>query len=303
MSRWTWLLVTSVGCSGGHLGTELGSDASGDDTGQNVDPNNTDDPGTDPPPFTGAPLTAISGSCPDVSGSGMRDMTSGGHSRHVLVKIPASGGQGKPLAFFFHGLGGSAQLYDTWLDFQAFADSEDMVVVAPDSVDTNGNTWILEEGPDMVLFDDVRSCLAQDLGIDLARVYTTGFSFGGLFTTALSMDRGDSLAASLAMSGGTNSLWFPYRSPADTLPVLVMWGGPGDTFGSGVAEVRFEDMSLDFSSNLIGDGHLVHHCDHGLGHDVPPEWSSIVGNWFGSHTYDDVQPVVDGDYPSWCFAP
>jgi poly(3-hydroxybutyrate) depolymerase len=288
--RALFLLVLTAGCVTDE--TVPGGDDT-DDTGVAVQPM----------PFPGAPLAAISGTCPDVSGSGVSSVDSGADTYDVMVKIPASGGEGKPVLFFWHGLGGSAQLFDLWLDFQTFADDHDMIVVVPDSLDPNLNTWTLEEGRDMVLFDDLRSCLAQDLDIDLNRVYATGFSFGGLFTTALTMDRADSLAATLPMSGGTSNLWFPYRSPAQGLPVLVMWGGSSDTFGSGFSEVRFEEMSLDFSANLQDDGHLVHHCDHGLGHDVPSEWDDIVGSWFGSHTYGSEGPVDDADYPSWCSAP
>ena len=267
-----------------------------------------DDPVDDVAVFDGAPIAELSdGECPDLSTSGTKTFSSSGRDRSVIVQLPSDLEPGMPALFVWHGLGDSAANMDRALQLSRFADDHGIITLTPQSMDPNQNTWNFAGGggDDLVLYDDLRAFLKQDLDIDLSRVSATGFSFGALWTTFLTMARADTLSTTFTMSGGTNSLMLPYRTPATELPVLVMWGGSIDTYGSGFATVRFQDTSREFSSNLQGDGHFVVECDHGGGHTVPPQVLDMMGAWLPSHRYGEPSPFEDGidELPSWCQIP
>jgi poly(3-hydroxybutyrate) depolymerase len=268
----------------------------------------TDDPVTADPAadFAGAPLAPISdGDCPGVNRSGTKTFSSAGLDRDVVVHIPEDLPANPPLLYVFHGLGDSAESMSNWMALQTFADDNGMVVVLPDSKDRFGLTWSTFDDADITLFDDLRSCLARDLSIDLDRVYASGFSFGGLWTTHLTLARSTVLATSFVMSGGTSPFIIPYDTPERDLPVMLMWGGPTDTYGEGAEVVRFEDMSLAFSEELRDDGHYVAHCVHDGGHTVPLDIHDVLSRWLDAHTYGEASPFAgsfDG-FPSYCAEP
>jgi poly(3-hydroxybutyrate) depolymerase len=245
------------------------------------------------------------GDCPSMRTSGEKTFSSAGVEREIQVYLPEDVAPGTPALMVWHGLGDSGSSMGSWMQLQLFADTYGVVVVAPESLDSSGDTWRFSPGgsDDLTMFDDLRTCLYDKLEIDLARLYTTGFSFGGLWTTYLTMHRSDAFAASVIMSGGTIPFYLPYETPEHTLPVMVMWGGTGDTYGSGPTEVRFEDTSMALSASLQSDGHVVAHCVHSGGHTVPNEIHDILSEWIGVHSYGDTSPytsALEGPYPSWC---
>jgi poly(3-hydroxybutyrate) depolymerase len=191
-----------------------------------------------------------------------------------------------------------------WIGASDFAEDNNVIVVLPNSLDTSNITWDISSGSnDLVLFDDIRSCLSQELDIDLGRFYSTGFSFGGLWSTFLTMERSDVLAATMPMSGGLVPFFVIYNTPDEEVPVLLMWGGETDVYGV----VDFEDGSLDFSEELIDDGHFVMLCDHGGGHSVPTgDIHDILANWLLVHEFGVASPYLTGDFslfPSYCYIP
>jgi predicted esterase len=288
--RWACWLLVLAGC-------EQGAD---------TDPAADTDEAVEP--FAGAPLATLSdGDCPSMGRGGTKTFSSGGVDREIELILPDEVMPGMPALFVWHGLGDSAGSMASWMQLQRFADDRGMIVVVPESLDRSGNTWdfVSGGGLDLVLYDDLRTCLSDKLEVDLARVTTTGFSFGGLWATFLTLHRADTLATSLIMSGGTSAFFLPYETPAVQLPVLVMWGGADDTYGEGMTQVRFEETSLDFSERLREDGHLVAHCDHGLGHTVPDEIHDILGDWLDAHVYGEPSGLAGGlgSMPSWCSLP
>ncbi len=211
------------------------------------------------------------------------------------------------MIFLWHGLGDSAENMARALDVEGFVADHDAVVFVPDSKDRYLNTWdlISPGGADLTLYDDLRTCVITELGIDPARITSTGFSYGALWTTFLTIERGDTFAATMPMSGGTDASLLPYDTPANAMPVLVMWGGENDVFDAGILRVDFQETSLDFSSKLQSDGHLVVECDHGGGHTVPMGIHDIMADWLLEHTYGEPSPWSSGidGFPSWCTVP
>jgi poly(3-hydroxybutyrate) depolymerase len=272
------------------------------------DATETDDTEVAEPAFTGADLAPLSdGPCPDMGSGGTKTFASSGSDRSFELILPEAFAPGMPALVVWHGLGDSASSMARWMALQRFADDRGMVVVLPDSPDRNGMTWdlTLSGNQDLVLYDDLRTCMAQELEIDLARLHVTGFSYGGLMSTAVTMARSDTLASAFIMSGGTAPFFVPYASPSHKLPVMIMWGGEGDTYGEGMTQVRFEETSLDLSQNLRSDGHVVAHCDHGQGHEVPFGIHDLLDTWFVAHQFGAPSPLSEdlGDVPEWCTIP
>lgn len=295
----------TVGIDGGTEGgiTQPGTDVAETDTG-------TTQPDTAPPDqtFAGAPLASLSdGECPDLSRSGTTTFSSAGVVRTVVVSLPDSVRPGLPALTLWHGLGDSAQSMSAWMRMPEFARTSEVVVVVPDSVARDSTTWDIlgGGGADLVLYDDIRTCLSRDLDIDLGRYYASGFSFGGLWTTFLTTRRADTLATTLPFSGGT-AFWNPYQTPEWQIPVLLAWGGEADQYGSGPQTVRFADTSAAFSDALVNDGHFVVHCDHGGGHSVPADGAQFFGPWLLAHRYGQPSPFASGTlegFPDYCYVP
>lgn len=245
-----------------------------------------------------------SGTCPNLSENGLHSFESNGLERRVQVFLPSEMGPGKPVIFVWHPLGDSGNGLSRYLGMEDMADDEDTIVIVPRSGGNIMEWGFLNGGEDdLALFDDVLACLHQEHEVDLRRVYATGFSAGGLWTTFLSIHRSDSLAASLIFSGGTEPI-IDYDELDYKLPVLQAWGGPTDTWGiEGLFNVEFEATTLAFEEELVDDGHTVVSCDHGLAHSLPDEARDMVRTWLFSHTYGEPSPFAEGElegFPAFC---
>jgi poly(3-hydroxybutyrate) depolymerase len=263
----------------------------------------TDDPAakvddTAAPAETGpqpAPLAELSeGDCPDPSGTST--FMSAGVEREVRVIVPEGDTTGLPLLFVYHPLGSNARQMVNWLGLEDWAEDNGVVVVVPSAREDNVFEWDFwsTDDYDVTLFDDVRTCLADDLGIDVTRVSATGMSAGGLWTTALAMRRADALATVLVMSGGVTEDFLPYEKPAQPLPVLAFHGGETDTYGGGGVELHFDVQTEEFATDLVADGSFVVVCDHGLGHTIPPEAVDMMTAWLPTHVYGQPSPFLAG---------
>lgn len=283
------LAVLVAGCGGGGSGD---SSATGTPTGTEA--------------FAGAPLAEPSdGACPTIAKSGEVTFTSGGVERSAILRFPKDPPPGLPVLFWWHGLGDSAAGIDGALDLESYARQNDVIVVVPDSAASMLMTWnISTGGDDAVFYDDLRTCVVQELGADISRITTTGFSFGALFSTWLVLNRGDTLAAALTFSGGTDpAIGLPYAAPGGPVPVVVAWGGDTDLFDAGVLVVDFQAASQDFSSGLLADGHTVANCDHGLGHNLPFDFDDAMTPWLLEHRYGEPSPFaggLDAGFPAYC---
>ncbi len=250
-----------------------------------------------------APLATVSGGeCPSIDG-GKVELTSNGVERSAKVIVPSSGGEGKGVVFAWYPLGGSAQWMINALDLDEWAEQNDLVVVVPTASGEEAFEWAFmraaEANNDLVLFDDLRTCLYEQLAVDLGRVSSMGFSAGALWTSYLSLYRGDTLASILPFSGGTDPV-IEYRTPASAFPALLPFGGDSDTYGGGL--VNFWETQGNFAASLAADGHFVVVCDHGGGHTLPPESLDMMTAWLPAHTYGQPSPFL-GDisaFPDYC---
>ena len=259
-----------------------------------------------------AALAAYSGdSCPALV-AGTNTIEAAGSMRQIQIIMPEEPHLAG-VAFAWHGLGGNPGSFASSMDATNIAASEHLIVVLPtpdyQPLTTFPPTWRLvgDPGPDLTLFDDVLVCLENQYDIDNSRVYTTGFSAGGLWSTRLVMERSQTLAAATVWSGGTGAgglLEVSYSSPEHTLPVLVAWGGPGDQWTSSGYTMDFNQGGLNLSQNLASDGHHVMQCNHNGGHSIPSGGSQWGWHFMTSHHFgddgDDTTAEAADMFPSYC---
>lgn len=130
------------------------------------------------------------GLTPEVTGTARRTIELGGELREYVLTVPASYDPQRayPLLFGFHGSAGLNCC------FVAEAAAGDAISVAPRSlVDEQGHHWWAEGDPEF--FDWLVVEVESKYCIDNRRVFASGFSAGGVFTSYLGCHRGDVLRA------------------------------------------------------------------------------------------------------------
>jgi predicted esterase len=235
-----------------------------------------------PPAFSGD-------ACPTMAGDELT-FESAGVERTVKILWPAEP-QGAPLWFNWHWLGGNASQA---IQYQQLSEISDLgyIVVVPEARAGEDYEWAFYKGADdsydLTFFDDVLGCMIEQHNIDRKRVYSTGMSAGGLWTTNLAMNRSEYLAAAAPLSGGTEPFQ-AYDVPERDIPMMLTWGGEGDTYGG----ISFETATLSLRESLEADGHFVLLCEHDKGHDLPPVGLEHVIDFFAAHEYGDALPWQD----------
>ncbi len=126
--------------------------------------------------------------------TGNNTMISSGKNRIYRIDIPSDYDKDKPyrLIFGMHCMGGSADKVAGTTDqsknyyglkTQAQKDNIQCIYVAP--LGNGDGTWQGE--PDRTFFFDLQKLLKDSLCVDTTRVFSVGFSFGAMFTYALSL--------------------------------------------------------------------------------------------------------------------
>lgn len=263
----------------------------------------------DPAEVSPAPLAAVSGSCPDLSTSGLHEITSAGVTRTFHLFLPDEVEPGQPVFFSWHGL--SAAEFDPaggmarGFGLEQLARDRGVIVVVPEAQSTNllGSEVMLwgildDEDNDLALYDDLRTCLSEAHDVDLHRISSWGHSGGALWTALLVMERSDTLASAVLSSGGVE-LTLPllgdrlaYRKPAVATPMIISSGGATDVWPDmSLPVIQFDESSDLLADNLHRDGHLVWRCRHNLGHVSLPQWFwPNARRWMLRHRYGEPSP-------------
>jgi len=255
------------------------------------------DEAIEPPAYSG-------GACPALVEGTNADFQSGDFSRTFELRLPEDPA-GAPVVFAWHWLGGNASQILNWGEFGGWPDDHDVIVIAPETrgLPYEWDTFDGADTPDLTFFDDMLSCVAQQYDVDMTRVYSTGMSAGGLWTVTLTQYRSQWLAASAPLSGGaTEYEW----SPEAAIPMMLTWGGPSDTYGSGANEFSFHEANELLSTYLDDGGHFQVHCVHSDGHTLPPGGTDYVWSFFEDHPLGATSPWAGGlpdGLPSWCSLP
>jgi len=145
--------------------------------------------------------------------SGTYTITSAGLSREYIIDIPANYNPNKPyrLIFAMHWSGGSMQAVanDKFYSLKPYAESDKApcIFIAPNGTGATRG-WDLAE-KDHTLFDDLYKLATEKLCVDTKRVFSSGFSFGALFSYSLSLSHQKVLRAVACYGPANWNIWFP----------------------------------------------------------------------------------------------
>jgi len=303
-----------------------------------------------PPPETVEAATsepAVAASEVDVAGDASCRESSGvvtgslrgpdGIDRTYRVYVPSGIGDTLvPAVLNFHGLGSNGNQQAAYTGYESLAEQETFVVVHATGAVSAVNSWELSqfdiEGRDDVAFvGTLIDLLVSDFCVDSSRVYSTGMSNGGLFSSQLICSLADRIAAAVSVAGVSRaddcepSRPVPYMAIHGTADRVVSFDGKGPTLlgsgdpppGSFFAQVmpeEFAEFAADFGCDAdptvsaIGEDVIEYaytNCDDEVaavfyevtdgGHVWPG--SPLAANIGGGYFTTDIDATADG----WAF--
>jgi polyhydroxybutyrate depolymerase len=157
--------------------------------------------------------------------NGTRTLDINGKQREYILKIPNGYDNNTPyrLIFVWHPLQGSAsQVSRDWDRLERLADNT-AIFVAPNGLEggdggASGRGWWNVDNNDMLLFKKVFEEVTSNLCVDKRRVFSTGFSFGGMMSYSIGFET-DVFRAIAPTSGGLN--YTPHQKN-NTAPLAIM---------------------------------------------------------------------------------
>jgi poly(3-hydroxybutyrate) depolymerase len=234
--------------------------------------------------------------------SGRASIDVSGSAREYILKMPAGYDGSKPymLIFGFHARGGNASQVagsgnDNYYGLAARA-GDKAIFVAPEGLDAG---WRNSDGRDIVFVKAMLAFFNSKLCIDQQRIFSTGFSFGGMMSDAIGCAMADVFRAIAPMAGGLPTSEHPYSGcdQVNDHPIAV-WMSHGDSdttvaFADGKAardlfvkrnQCQAQTASVTPSPCVAYQGCLagypVHWCQFSGGHAVPDFASKAIWDFF-----------------------
>ncbi len=148
--------------------------------------------------------------------------------RTYYVQLPSGYHQGTsyPLIFQFHPRGGTAEYGLIEYQLNTASRIPNAIYVTPQGLDSNDGTgagWPNTNGEDIAF---VKAMLADIKGkycVDTSRIFSLGFSYGGMMSFAIGCEMSDTFRAIAPMSGAL----FSDINCQGTGPQIAMWGSHG----------------------------------------------------------------------------
>ncbi len=151
--------------------------------------------------------------------------------RDFVVYIPKgyANSESVPLVIVMHGAGGTGANTEGYTGFDTLADSENFVAVYPDGVNNGWNdNRPAAPGttpPDDVLFlDNITRYMGQQLKIDPARIYATGYSMGGMMSYRLGCEQPGIYAAVGIVASTMPEYLVGNCSDTAPIPIIIFQG-------------------------------------------------------------------------------
>lgn len=145
--------------------------------------------------------------------------------RVYYVQLPSTYSSTKPypVVFQFHPLGGSAQQALT--EYRISTGLPDAIYVTPQGLtDSSGNAgWANTNGADIDFTKAMLSSVQSTYCVDNTRIFSVGFSYGGMMSFAVGCEMSDVFRAIAPMSG---ALYSDFRCSGTKHPI-AMWGSHG----------------------------------------------------------------------------
>jgi polyhydroxybutyrate depolymerase len=151
-------------------------------------------------------------------------LDAGGGVHDVRIYIPETiSSDPAPTVLNWHRLGLNGPAQATFTGYEALAEVEGFIVVHATGLD---NSWELaqfdiEERDDLAFTDALIDTVVADWCADTSRIYSTGMSNGGLFTSDLVCNRSTRIAAAASIAGTTHA---PTCSPERAVPYIAFHG-------------------------------------------------------------------------------
>jgi predicted esterase len=239
--------------------------------------------GTGGTPATGGKtpqIPAVTGECPDFRDGTITFMGLGGIQ---VVAGAKAAGPTAPMVFYWHGTGSFAGEFSGMAaDVAAGVRAEGGVLISFQGTtggDFLSGTSIFGAG-DFELADQLVACAVQNHNVDPRRIFATGCSAGGLFSTAMAAMRSEYMAAVAPNSGGFTGI--PITFSSDYTPPLMTIHGAA---GRDVVIIDFADSSANADAAFKARGGFVINCDHGGGHCGGGGLAGSIWEFFKAHPY------------------
>ncbi len=234
--------------------------------------------------------------CPDLA-AGENTITSCGIERRVRIRLPSTHDAARGdyrAVVMFHGLT-SDQVDDIEQDaaFDRLVDPYDFIAIQPYSLRlaVEWDQGAPGDNADVALFDDLLTCAEAKLGAHSDRLYVAGDSGGGMFTTFLTSQFSQRVAAAAINSGG---LLFPFpEEAAPPIPLIYGWGGECDTARGQSFNTFAQTLLPAFHAN----GNFLVACNHNSGHEWKPLFSPWMLEFLFAHTKDQAMSPWTGGVP------
>lgn len=140
--------------------------------------------------------------------SGRASLDVSGQMREYILALPKDYDQNHPykLIFGWHPLGGSAQQVASGGYYSLQSQAKDQAIfVAPEGLPFQGNSlgWANADGQDLAFLKAMLERFRAGLCIDENRIFSTGFSFGGMMSFAVGCFPDSMMRAIAPMAGNT----------------------------------------------------------------------------------------------------
>lgn len=160
------------------------------------------------------------GKTPSIS-TALRTITSGGKSREYWIDLPPNYDKNTPskVIFVYHWVGGTAasmkknNYYN--IQPQATAANVPTIFIAP----THGASEA-----DHGVFLDILSFVGKHLCVDTTRVFSTGYSHGGMMTYSLTTKHQNRLRAAAGIAAANFNVWLPNPKLKDPIAYMGITG-------------------------------------------------------------------------------
>ena len=166
-------------------------------------------------------------------------MTWDGLARTYTVHVPLAADSARPLplVILIHGRGGNGQRMVHWSGFDAKADAEGFLLVAPEGTG-EPRGWYTGFGPggtidDIGFIGALIDTLSAHYRVDAARIYVAGHSNGGVLTHHLASDLSRRIAAAAVVAGAVGvrsaaGVVTHIETPRAPVPMLILHGDADD---------------------------------------------------------------------------
>ncbi len=140
--------------------------------------------------------------------NGRASISVGGKMREYILALPSAYDQNHPyrLVFGWHPLGGSAQQVASGGYYGLLKESNGSAIfVSPEGQPFSGDSlgWGNKNGEDIAFLDAMLDLFRKELCIDENRIFSTGFSFGGMFSFAAGCSPTGMMRAVAPMAGNS----------------------------------------------------------------------------------------------------